>query len=126
MLSIDAVSVLVRGFTSVLRERPDVLRYTYRRGQIYNDVSRAAHCGMESPWQHGADIHQHLRSVCDSTVIIFEFYIITRLGSRVAKMPVAAIARTTCVVYNIAIRYTGHIIPLQVHSSLFTKQIEGC
>lgn len=72
MLAIDAVSLLVRGLASVLAESPDVFRYSYRRGQVFNDVTRSTHCRADpaAPWQYGPTVFQHLRSVGPGTPVL--------------------------------------------------------
>ena len=66
-LMYDAVFVLVEAFNKLLRKKPDLFRTNFRRGQLFNNVTRGVECnspkGWPSPWEHGDKISRFLRKV---------------------------------------------------------------
>jgi len=81
LLALDMVRLAELGLDSVLADNPDLLRHTFRRGELYNAASstRGVQCQQLAPksgsasisltsrqlhWTHGPDIYRHLRSVC--------------------------------------------------------------
>lgn len=65
-LTMDAVSVIVRGLNNMLQIDPDVFRNTFRRGQVYNNGTRGINCKSDPPipWKHGPGIMKSFRRVC--------------------------------------------------------------
>ena len=65
MLTVDSVAVTVRALTSLFAEDPEVLRVTFRRGEVYNNETRGIQCKADwpVPWVHGPAIIRHLKQV---------------------------------------------------------------
>lgn len=73
-LMYDAVFVLVEAFNKLLRKKPDLFKNNIRRGQIFNNGSKALDCnasgGRITQWEHGDKISRFLRKVRGNIVNI--------------------------------------------------------
>jgi hypothetical protein len=64
-LTVDALSVIVHGISTLMEDPESELSRTFRRGVVYNDGMRGIQCRADPPvpWVHGADILKSLLAV---------------------------------------------------------------
>jgi hypothetical protein len=65
-LTLDALKLIESGITGMLDEDPDVFRWIFRRGQVYNyNRTRGVPCTTRppAPWMHGRDILMKMKAV---------------------------------------------------------------
>lgn len=67
-LTLDAVTTVTRGLNDFLRQDPNVLRNTFRRGQIDRKSNTGSSCrtGTPSPWPYGSAFMKTLKQVSQS------------------------------------------------------------
>ena len=76
----DAISVIRQAMTSMLNDNDDVIRSSFRRGQLYNKVNVGLECRHEtesslSHWIHGPIIATYLKQAITSDSRTYHCYI---------------------------------------------------
>jgi len=71
-LTLDAVTTVTRGLAEFLRHDPNVLRNTFRRGQVDRKSNTGNSCrsGMPSPWPYGSAFMKTLKQVSQPALVI--------------------------------------------------------
>jgi ionotropic glutamate receptor len=65
-LTIDAVTSVVDGLSSLLKADLDAVRDALRRGKVWNNGTLGIQCKKDSPvWKLGVNIMKHLKQVCN-------------------------------------------------------------
>lgn len=73
-LALDGIDAIARALEAMVLDNPDVFKFTFRRGQVYNNMTRGIQCGDNPPypWSHGEKIMDYLKVVSIPDTRIYE------------------------------------------------------